>query len=63
MKGVNVIINPETNSDTPYGLTYIAKGAYVQGKFIVVVGNLTENNTIRIKYPSKDVEITLLKGL
>ena len=63
MKGVNVTINPETEANTPYGLSYMAKGAYVQGKFIIVVGNLTLNNTIRVKYPAKDVEITLMKGL
>lgn len=63
MKGVNVTISPETTANTPYGLTYMAKGAYVQGKFIIVVGNLVEKNTIRIKYPANDVEITLMKGL
>lgn len=45
----------------PYGKKYEAKGAYRQGKYIVVVGYLSKDgksdNTIRIKYPASDVKI------
>jgi uncharacterized protein YgiM (DUF1202 family) len=57
MEGVEVKISKTTKANTPYGFHYKAKGAYVQGKYIIVVGELKENNTIRIKYPKDDVEL------
>ena len=57
MEGVKVKITKSKDYPTPYGLEYEAKGAYVQGKYIIVVGNLEKGNTIRIKYPKKDVSI------
>ena len=57
MNGVEVNIISTTKSPTPYGLSYKAKGAYVQGKYIIVVGNLELNNTIRIKYPKNDIQL------
>jgi len=57
MNGVEVKIKKTTEANTPYGYHYKAKGAYVQGKYIIVVGELKEDNTIRIKYPKDDVEL------
>jgi hypothetical protein len=54
------INNPKPHYPTPYGLKYEAKGAYRQGKFIIAVGNIENNNTVRIKYPASDVKITLI---
>jgi len=42
---------------TPFGLEYEAKGAYVQNKHIIVVGNLKDNSTIRIKYPKENIKL------
>jgi hypothetical protein len=60
MKGVKVTINPTSEYHRPYGNTYEAKGFYVQGKNIIVVGDLKSGNTIRIKYPLKDVTIEII---
>ncbi len=54
------ITNNNPKYPTPYGKEYEAKGAYRQGKFIIVVGELKSNNTIRIKYPASDVELTFV---
>jgi hypothetical protein len=54
------ILNNEPNYPTPFGLNYEAKGAYRQGKYIVVVGNIAQDNTIRIKYPESDVKLTFI---
>jgi hypothetical protein len=54
MNGVKVKIK-EGNFPTPFGLEYTAKGAYVQGKHIIVVGNIENDSTIRIKYPKQNV--------
>jgi hypothetical protein len=40
--GVRVRISKDCKYPTPYGLHYIAKGAYRQGKFIVVVGHVKD---------------------
>lgn len=64
MNGVHVEINNKSKKDypVPYGFSYKAKGAYRQGKYIIVVGVLkkTFENTIRIKYPYEDVTIKLI---
>lgn len=54
------IINKNPNYPIPYGKKYEAKGAYRQGKYIVVVGHLNPENTIRIKYPADDVKLTFV---
>lgn len=59
MNGVKVTII-KGNFPTPFGLEYTAKGAYLQGKHIVVVGKLDPDNTIRIKYPKSHVKIELI---
>ena len=51
-QGVKVVLFDTTKSPTPYGLEYKAKGAYKQGKHIIVVGLIKDDgseNTIRIK--------------
>jgi len=57
MNGVEVKIKSSTVANTPFGLVYKAKGAYVQGKYIIVVGQLNPDSTIRIKYPKTDVDL------
>ena len=54
-KGITVKISEETDYPTPYGYEYNAKGCYINKKFIIVVGHLEQDNTIRIKYPIKDI--------
>lgn len=54
------IINTNPDYPTPFGLNYEAKGAYRQGKNIVVVGRLNPDNTIRITYPHSDVKLTFV---
>ena len=56
------IINDSPTYPTPYGKKYEAKGAYRQGKDIIVVGKISENdnNTVRIKYPAKDLKLTFI---
>lgn len=58
-QGVRVILNNTGSSPMPYGKDYRAKGAYKQGKRIVVVGQIKEDgtdNTIRISYLASEVE-------
>ena len=55
LKGISVEISETTDYPTPYGYKYNAKGCYVNKKFIIVVGHLEKDNTIRIKYPMKDI--------
>lgn len=57
MNGVKIKII-KGNFPIPFGLEYEAKGAYIQGKYIIVVGNLENNSTIRIKYPKENVNLT-----
>jgi hypothetical protein len=57
MKKVIVTINTETNYPLPFGKHYEAKGAYRQGKFIIVVGEIKSNTTVRVKYPAEDVHL------
>ena len=54
------IINPHPDYPTPFGFKYEAKGAYRQGKKVVVVGRLNPDNTIRISYPNTDVKLTFI---
>jgi hypothetical protein len=54
--GVHVELHKDTLSPTPYGLTYEAKGAYVQEKYIIVVGNIQKNTTTRLKYRKEEVK-------
>lgn len=61
MTGVEVNITKRSEYPTPYGLNYLAKGAYRQGKYIIVVGHIESNSTIRIKYPATDVEVKLIQ--
>ena len=60
MIGVKVKINPRISVPTPFGLEYEAKGFYMQGKNIIVVGRLEPENTIRIKYPKDWVMIEII---
>lgn len=46
--------------ETPFGLDYCAKGFYIQGKFAIIVGNLSDNSTIRMKYPIDNVSIEII---
>ncbi len=54
------ILNNNPNYPTPYGKHYEAKGAYRQGKFIIVVGEIKSNSTTRIKYPASDLELKFI---
>jgi len=54
-KGIKIKISETTSYPTPYGYEYNAKGCYVNKKFLIVVGHLEQDNTIRIKYPMKDI--------
>jgi len=54
-KGIKVAISEKTEYPTPYGYEYSAKGCYVNKKFLIVVGHLEKDNTIRLKYPMKDI--------
>lgn len=56
MNGVKVTIEPG-DFPTPFGLQYEAKGAYIQGKNVIVVGRLNPDSTIRLKYPKTHVQI------
>jgi hypothetical protein len=60
MKGVRVKITPRSNYPTPFGLEYNAKGFYIQKKHIIVVGELSRDTTVRIKYPKDEVEISII---
>jgi hypothetical protein len=62
ISGIRVKIKRDKNSNfpTPFGLNYCAKGFYVQGKFAIIVGNLSDNSTIRMKYPIDNVSIELI---
>lgn len=67
IKGVKVeIIKSNNNYPLPFGRKYLAKGFYIQGKYVVVVGQIedkyenTTENTIRMKYPISDVKIELI---
>jgi len=51
------ILNDSPKYPTPYGKKYEAKGAYRQGKFIVVVGEIKSGSTVRIKYPASDLKL------
>jgi len=59
MNGMKVTII-KGDFPTPFGLEYQAKGAYVQGKYMIVVGTLNPDSTIRIKYPKPNVKIELI---
>lgn len=54
------ITNPKPDYPTPFGKKYEAKGAYRQGKYIVVVGTINPDSTIRVKYPASDLKLTFL---
>lgn len=58
------ILNKNPSYPIPYGHKYEAKGAYRQGKYIIVVGCLSSfgnpENTIRIKYPAEDLKLTFI---
>lgn len=54
------ILNENPDYPTPFGKKYEAKGAYRQGKHIVVVGEIESDNTIRIKYPAQDLKLTFI---
>ena len=58
------ILNENPSYPTPYGNKYEAKGAYRQGKYVIIVGCLPTNgnpeNTIRIKYPVNDLKLTFI---
>jgi hypothetical protein len=57
MNGVKVKIDPNYCGYAPFGFNYEAKGAYIQGNFVIVVGNLKENTSIRMKYPKNIVNL------
>lgn len=63
MNGVEVTIKNKSGKDypLPHGREYIAKGAYRQTKYIIVVGIIKGHyeDTVRIKYPQEDVTIKL----
>lgn len=54
------IINESTKYPIPYGKNYEAKGAYRQGNYIIVVGEIKSNSTMRIKYPASDLKLTFI---
>lgn len=60
MRGVKVTVSPDCAYPKPFGLVYEAKGFYIQKRHIVVVGNLKDDSTIRLKYPLKDVQIEII---
>lgn len=54
---VIVALMPKT-SPAPFGILYVAKGAYSQGKHMIVVGRIDKekgDSTIRIKYKKEDI--------
>jgi hypothetical protein len=55
------ILNETPSYLTPFGKKYEAKGAYRQGKHIVVVGEIKSDSTIRIKYPAGDLKLTFVQ--
>lgn len=57
---VKIIRDGKSSFPTPFGLNYCAKGFYIQGKFAIIVGNLSDNSTIRMKYPIDNVSIELI---
>jgi hypothetical protein len=54
------ILNENPSYPTPFGKKYEAKGAYRQGKYIIVVGEIESNSTIRIKYPAQDLKLQFI---
>jgi hypothetical protein len=54
------ILNDSPKYPTPYGRFYEAKGAYRQGKFVIVVGEIKSDSTTRIKYPVEDLELKFI---
>ena len=60
MQGVKVKIKKSSDYPTPFGLEYDAKGFYIQNKSIIIVGRINPDNTIRIKYPKDDIQITII---
>jgi hypothetical protein len=54
------ILNENPSYPTPFGKKYEAKGAYRQGKYIIVVGEIESNGTIRIKYPAQDLKLEFI---
>jgi len=54
------ILNENPSYPTPFGKKYEAKGAYRQGKYIIVVGEIESNTTIRIKYPAQDLKLEFI---
>lgn len=47
---------------TIYGEKFFPKGFYYQGKYIILVGDIITNNTIRRKERISDVEITIIEN-
>ena len=60
MEGVKVTIEKSSDYPTPYGTKYKAKGFYMQKNYIVIVGNLDDGTTTRVKYPAEDVKIKII---
>ena len=60
IKGVRAIINKDTTAHTPYGYDYVAKGFYIQGKKVVVVGQVETGSTVRLSYPADDVHVKII---
>lgn len=62
ISGIRVKITRDKKSSfpTPFGLDYCAKGFYIQKKFAIIVGNLSDDSTIRIKYPIDNVSIEII---
>lgn len=54
------IINESPKYPIPYGKNYEAKGAYRQGNYIIVVGEIKSGSTMRIKYPASDLKLTFI---
>lgn len=57
--GIEVELDRNIDSPTPYGLKYYAKGFYIQKNHIIIVGLLNsrkeEINTVRLKYKKREV--------
>lgn len=44
------------------GNSFFPKGFYYQGKYIILVGDIVENHTIRRKEKIEDVEIEVIES-
>lgn len=59
-EGVRVELDGGCKSPMPFGRSYVAKGFYVQGKHVIVVGEQKTGSTVRLKYGLHEAKISLI---